>query len=109
MQGCRGVGEAASAALVAEQRLRELGHRHRRIAAVDDHEVGGMTDRDAVVGGIHQTRRQRGDHVEAGAHVVAAAELRDIGIEVRLRMSEQSPNGVNGLSTLLVASEQVTP
>src|SRR5215831_17863078 len=26
-----------------------------------------------------------------------------------MRMSEQSPNGVNGLSTLLVASEQVTP
>src|SRR5262252_1638232 len=26
-----------------------------------------------------------------------------------MRTSEQSPNGVNGLSTLLVASEQVTP
>ena len=26
-----------------------------------------------------------------------------------MRMSEQSPNGVNGFSTLLVASEQVTP
>ncbi len=26
-----------------------------------------------------------------------------------MRISEQSPNGVNGLSTLLVESEQLTP
>lgn len=46
--------------------------------------------------------------IEARRDVVLRADLRDVGV-LAIRTNEQSPNGVNGLSTLLVASEQVTP
>jgi len=37
-----GMAEAAAAALGTERRLRQLGHRHGRIAAIQDDKVGGM-------------------------------------------------------------------
>jgi hypothetical protein len=37
-----GMAEAAAAALETERRLRQLGHRHGRIAAIQDDKVGGM-------------------------------------------------------------------
>ena len=47
----RGAREAAAATLDAEQRLRELGHRHPAVAAVENHQIGGMADLDTVIGG----------------------------------------------------------
>src|SRR5436190_15237717 len=65
MQHCRGAGEAAAAALEPEQGLRELGHCHGGIAAVEHNEIGGMASRNAVIGGVHEPRRQACHHVEA--------------------------------------------
>ena len=77
------MAEAAAAALETERRLRQLGQRHGRIAAIQDDKVGGIADRHAVIHRIHQPRQQGRNHIEAGAQIARTAELRNVGIEVR--------------------------
>src|SRR5215471_19396174 len=83
MDGGGGAREAAAAALETEQRLRDLGYGQGPIAAVENDQIGGVTDRHAVVRGVHQSRRQRRDHVETRFEIARAADLRDVSIEVR--------------------------
>src|SRR5262249_54325649 len=83
MDGGGGAREAAAAALETEQRLRDLGYGQGPIAAVENDKVGGVTDRHAVLRGVHQSRRPRREHVETRFEVARAADLRDVGIEVR--------------------------
>src|SRR6266487_5683953 len=56
MDGGGGAREAAAAALETEQRLRDLGHGQGGIAAVENDQVGGVTDRHAVVRDRKSTR-----------------------------------------------------
>src|SRR5262249_39510166 len=83
MDGGGGVREAAAAALEAKQRLRDLGHGQGRLAVVENERGGGVADCHAVMRSIHQPRRQRRDHVETRFEVAHAADLRNVGIEIR--------------------------
>src|SRR5262249_52025651 len=83
MEGGGGGREPAGAAFETEQGLRPPGYGRGPIAAVETAQMGGVTDRHAVVRGVHQSRRQRRDHVETRFEVARAADLRDVGIEVR--------------------------
>src|SRR5262245_66231555 len=79
MDGGGGAREAAAAALETEQRLRDLGYGQDRIAAVDNDKVGGVTNRHAIMRGIHQPRRQRRDHVETCSETAAPPDFAEFG------------------------------
>jgi hypothetical protein len=53
--------------------------------------------------------KPRSASIEARGKVLRNSELGRVGVEVGNLDSEQTPNGVNGSSTLFVTREQVTP
>ena len=66
----------------APERRRDLGDRGGRVRRVQQHEIRGVADCDAVIGQAHQPRRSLGYHGEAVGQLDRAADVADIGVEI---------------------------
>ena len=80
-QGLR-AAEAAPAPLIGNQRLHDFRHRRGLLRAIQNDEIGGISDLDAILAKVHERGRPSRHHIEAGTECPPFAELGDIGVEV---------------------------
>ena len=69
--------------------------------AVEHDQVGRLADVDAIVGEPHDACRPMRHHVERLAQAAGVPTWHTFAYRFAMRTSEQSPNGVNGFSTLV--------
>ena len=71
-----------AAAFEGGEHRRDRGDRRRGRGRIDDHDIGGIADFQAVVAEVHEPRRALRDHGEQLRHALGLSDLQDIGMQV---------------------------
>ena len=83
MQLRRLAREGPTSALEPVNRCNIFRDSRFRTLTIQHHQIGGITNRNAIIVKAKQVCRALGEHVEAGAHIARIVHLTHIGVQIR--------------------------